>query len=435
MSASARALPDSSNFEDDLQRFVTRYVRLWQCTPVQFPSFGRTFTPGIQASNELETSRMADSLEKELRDYPDSPRQQSVWRERVFSALRRMGTGCFAFPDSHFDTIFSQEYISVTRSFTGQAADFDRSIGTDALAQALRNVWVMNCLQMFLGGKPSISPSIFAYSLLYPYTDNHLDQSGLSGAAKEETCRRLGCRLSGLAVEPCDGHEESVFRLIGMIEDEYPRREFPEVHESLLAIHKGQAKSLCQQTRDRVPDESSLLQISVEKGGSSVLADGWLVAGRLNPEEAGFFFGFGVMLQLLDDLQDLADDRRAGHWTLFSRCAMFDYLDGLTNRLGNFLDSVLRPGPPFSSARGKELKDLIRRNSMMLMLRAMAQHADYYDSGYLARMERFSPLRFSYLREFQLTVQQRFSRVWPAVSRRRNLRTVFDLLGEIGDGT
>ncbi len=429
MSASARVLPDSSDFEVDLRRFVNRYIVLWQGASNQFPWLGKTFTPGIQASNELETRRVADSLEEELRDYPDTPEQQPLWRERVFSSLRRMGTGCFAFPDSHFDIIFSDEYINVTRSFTRQAAEFDRSISTEALAQALRNVWVMNCLQMFLGRKPSISPSIFAYSMLYPSTDNHLDQPSLPSAAKEETCHRLGRRLSGLAVVPCDAHEESVFRLIGMIEKEYPRWEFPEVYESLLAIHAGQVKSLCQQARDRVPDESSLLQISVEKGGSSVLADGWLVAGRLNHEEAEFFFGFGVLLQLLDDLQDLAEDRRAGHWTLFSRCAMSAPLDGLTSRLGNFLNTVLRSGTAFRTSGGEELRDLICRNSTMLMLRAMAQNLDFYDPEYMSRMEQFSPLRFSFLREFQLAVEERFRKVWPAVSRKRNLRSIFDLLG------
>jgi hypothetical protein len=264
--------------------------------------------------------------------------------------------------------------------------------------------------------------------MLYPFTDNHLDQPGLCREAKEKVCHRLGRRLSGLAVEPCDAHEAAVFRLIEIIEDEYPRREFPEVHASLLAIHAGQMKSLGQQISGPAPDESSLLRISVEKGGSSVLADGWLVAGRLSKEEADFFFGFGVMLQLLDDLQDLIDDRRAGHWTLFSRCATFTNLDSLTSRLGNFLNTVLSASP-YKHPRGEELKDLIHRNSTMLMLRAMAQNVDFYKPDYLSRMEQFSPLRLSFLREFQRNIEKRFKKVWPAVSRQRNLRSVFDLLG------
>ncbi len=429
MFSPVQATSRPAGFEEDIRSFCDRYAALWRGVSDQIPSLGPTFTPEIQQRNEFEINRLTDVMEREFREYPDSPEEQEAWRGRIFSSLRRIGTGCFAFPESHFDIIFSQEYFAVTRSFIRQARSFDGGIATEALAQALRNVWVMNCLQMFLGRQPSISPSIFAYSMLYPYTDNYLDLPGLCRKTKEEACLRLGHRLSGRVIRPCDAHEKAVFRLIEMVEEEYPPSDFPEVHASLLAIHAGQVKSLGQQKRDQPPDDSSLLQISVEKGGSSVLADGWLVAGRLSAEEAGFFFGFGVMLQLLDDLQDLLDDRRAGHWTLFSRRAMSGSLDGLTSRLGNFLNSVLDSACAFRHPRGEELRDLIRRNSAMLMLRAVAQNADFYDPDYLRRMEVFSAVRFSYLREFQRSAERRFKRVWPALARQRNLRSIFDLLG------
>jgi hypothetical protein len=214
-----------------------------------------------------------------------------------------------------------------------------------------------------------------------------------------------------------------------MIEDEFPRALFPEVYSSLLAIHAGQVRSLRQQNNAGILEERQLLRISVAKGGSSVLADGWLAGGRLEKEEADFFFGCGVMLQLMDDLQDLPEDRAAGHCTLFTRAAKAEPLDRLTNRLWAFMHGVLNSTACFTNPRGLELRDLIRSNSIMLMLRAIAESAGLFSAEYLNHMERLSPLSFSFLRERGKEVKTRFEKIWPALSRRRKLQSIFDLMG------
>ena len=225
-------------------------------------------------------------------------------------------------------------------------------------------------------------------------------------------------------------HMNSVSAEISRIpEDQYPRCDYHGGHLSLCAIHAGQVKSLLLQQPETIPGETTILRISVEKGGSSVLADGWLVAGTLERREADFFFGFGVMLQLLDDLQDLADDRRMGHCTLFSRATAHGQLDCVTSCLWHFLDAVLDSAAYFHTSRGPELKELIRRNSRMLLLRAMAENARFYSRDYLDRMGNFSTLRFDYLRAVRKTIENKFRKIWPPLARPRNLRSIFDLLG------
>jgi hypothetical protein len=418
-----------ASFESDLKAFIGKYAGLWCGSTRDALTPDVTFEAEEQRQNERETDRQIESLERELRNYPRGERQQSAWRERIFLSLRRFGTASFRFPDRHFDIIFSPEYFAVTRTFARQAYAFDPDIETAALAQAMRNVWVMNCLQMFLGRRPSLAPSIFAYSMLYPYTDNYLDRTDLSGEAKEMANRRLEFRLAGRILEPLNANEAAIFRLVEMIEGEYPRGRFPDVYSSLLAIHAGQVKSLHQQGKFCILNDESLLQISVEKGGSSVLADGWLVGGSLHREEAEFFFGFGVMLQLLDDLQDLPDDLNAGHWTLFARAASHECLDSLTNQLWHFMNHVLDCTDCCVEPGSLELKDLIRRNCRMLLLRSVAESACYYSSGYLSHMERLSPLSFAFLRDRRIASERRFAVIWPALARRRNLRSIFDLLG------
>ena len=65
-----------------------------------------------------------------------------------------------------------------------------------------------------------------------------------------------------------------------------------------------------------------LLKLSIAKGGTSVLAHGYLIMNQITRDQAEFLFGFGVFLQLLDDLQDLRRDLRAKHETLFSLAAI-----------------------------------------------------------------------------------------------------------------
>lgn len=48
-----------------------------------------------------------------------------------------------------------------------------------------------NCIQVLLGIGISVTPSVFAYSMLYPYTDNFLDAGKVSERQKRETNDRL----------------------------------------------------------------------------------------------------------------------------------------------------------------------------------------------------------------------------------------------------
>ena len=110
---------------------------------------------------------------------------------------------------------------------------------------------------------------------------------------------------------PSGASEARVFDLVARIEGEFARPRFEDVYASLLAIHGGQVRSLAQQDDPRLGDDE-IVAISCEKGGSSVLADLYLVSGRASAKEERFAFGYGVFLQLLDDLQDVTRRPRGG---------------------------------------------------------------------------------------------------------------------------
>ena len=250
--------------------------------------------------------------------------------------MRRIASDYLEGDAEGLDQLFTAEGLEATRQFVGQARTFAPAISDQNLFQALRNLWVTHSVQLFLRAPITLCPALFAYSMLYPWTDNCLDDLRLERAAKVAFGDWLTLRLSGIKAAPRDPHAEQVGRLIGMIERLYPRAEFPEVYLSLRAIHHAQMRSLEQQDAARDWDEQALLSLSIAKGGASVLTDACLVRGSLTVDEEEFMFAYGVLLQLMDDLQDLRDDLAKRHMTIFTRQTRVSPLDEVTTRLWAF---------------------------------------------------------------------------------------------------
>lgn len=430
-SAAVSLAPDrhEDTFAADLSAFIGKYTATWENAPSQIPLRAKRFDRRSQRENERHLDLLIELVERRLKVFPDSPSEQAAWRENIVTAARRMCVRPIGLPEPYLDILLSREYTEVTRDFVREARDFDPGIALTDLGQAMRNVWVTNYLQILKGRQPSLNAAIFAYSMLYPYTDNFLDRPDFSSASKAAFNRRFGLRLGGAGLLPLEPHERQIYRLVELIERRYPRREFPEVYRSLLAIHHGQVRSLEQQGAGCSLEPGQILRISVEKGGTSVLADGYLIDGRLSRAEADFFFGFGVLLQLQDDLQDLQPDRRSQRWSIFSRAESGSALEALTCRLYHFMTIVLETDGGFSGARHATLKELIASNCLILMLQSIALNSSRYGRCFLGRMENFSPLSFEYLRKLLPRLEKKHAGIMKSFRRRRNPVSVFDLIG------
>jgi hypothetical protein len=252
-----------------------------------------------------------------------------------------------------------------------------------------------------------LTPSILAYSLLYPYSDNYLDRPELSTADKLQFSERFRRRLAGDNLAPVNAHESSVWTMVQLIEEQYPRAQYPQVYDCLLAIHRAQESSLAQLNGSRSAhnfqtnslDNSELLRISCAKGGTSVLADACLTQPVLNPEEIRLSFEWGVLLQLGDDLQDVREDLRRGSITLFTRAvAQGKSLDTLIRQLLHFSDQIA--GRMDRMPRGtSSIKSLLRMSWRSLILMAVADVQAYCSPTFLAALEPCSSFRFKFLRD------------------------------------
>jgi len=407
------------------------HARLWATMPASLPALGPRSGFRLRLGNEYAAARLIDTLAAEVERVSEGDRARRAWRESVRERLQAFGAARLGWPGGYGRLLCGDEFFEASIAFTREARAFDPGLPLDGLWQALRNVWIGNTLQLLLDRPVAVNPGLFAYSMLYPLTDNLLDDPGLDGGSKREFNERFGRRLAGLPVRPVGAREEAVFRLVSRIEEEFPRPRFADVHASLLAIHHGQARSLLQQDAPEIPD-ARILAISCEKGGSSVLADLYLVAGHATPSLERFAFGYGVFLQLLDDLQDVETDTAAGHQTLFTRAARRGPLDEATARLARFIDRVLDGADILAGPGAADRKDLVRRSCQNLLVGAIADQPRRFTRAFRRSVERQWPFSLAAIRRLRRRAERRFTRATSRLQARRGAASLLDLAAAEG---
>ena len=390
--------------------------------------FGATVSLATKLEQEHRADRYAEEMETMLRAWPASPAKRATWRQDLLRALRRMAGDYLTCDSEGLDRLFTAEALDATSQFVREARAFAPAISDESLFQALRNLWVTHSVQLLLQTSIVLTPPMFAYSMLYPWTDNCLDDLRLTRAAKTAFGDWLGLRLTGAKPAPPDLHSEQVCRLVGMIERFYPRAEFPEVYLNLRAIHQAQMNSLTQQDAARTWDEQALLKLSIAKGGTSVLTDACLVRGWLTDKEAEFMFAYGVVLQIMDDLQDLRDDLANGHMTIFTYQTSVGPLDGVTTRLWEFTRTVLSSSRRFGSAQSGSLMSMIQDNLRLLLLQTVARNQKFYTPHFVGELEASTPVRFCYLARQEKTLAGRYSKVTASIRRSRRIDSLFEML-------
>lgn len=402
----------TSNLMHLVKSLTQDYLSLWWASDGDLPVLGPKFTTKDKLAKERALDQFLNRLNHDLAKVPATESERQPWREEISSYIKQFARDLLEWPEECLEILFAEGFQAVTNEFVGQARNFNPAIVTEDIFQAIRNVWIANSLQLLFKEDLRLSPGIFGYSMLYPYSDNYLDDPAYSEEEKRAFNARFAESLTGQSVTPANTHEQAIFDLIHIIESQYPRKSYPEVYESLLAIHRAQCKSLNQQHGQRSPYESDIVGISVEKGGTSVLADGFLAKGSLTYEEASFAFGYGVFLQLIDDLQDVQEDRRNGHMTIFAQTATHWHLDKVTNRLLNFMGNVLeRAHLPASSelnANVNELKALIWHACVLRVIEDVAKDRKFFSREYIASIEEYSHFHFAYLKKLK-KIEQKYT--------------------------
>lgn len=385
-----------------------KYIKAWWDSEKTFPPFKEEIGFKEKFVRERQMNRFLKSLFTQLEQCPQNETDQIPWRESLWTMIRNFGQS-LGFMESEIHGVFSESLPIITNKFIFDMKSFDPTIHLDKIVQALRNVWIMDILQVLFNIPIEYTPSMFAYSMLYPYTDNYLDSNEISLEDKKVINQHFRSRLEGCAILAENSYEEALFRLVSLIEHQYPRQNFPQVFESLLYIHEAQCRSLTQQKGRTSPYERDILGISVEKGGTSVLADAYLISGSLSDIQIDFTFGYGVLLQLCDDLQDTKQDLKNGHMTIFSQTAEKWPLDEITNALFHFSGKLLDSDRAFLSKPGNEMKAFLKKNIVSLLLEAISQNSNLYSRGYIRSIQKYYPFRMTYTKKLYQKIKNNYT--------------------------
>jgi hypothetical protein len=422
-----------------VEALVRAHRTIWEATspkPEPLP-LSKRFSAREKRAAERELSGIVERLTA----HDDPTRQPTTFPpaedpgrlEGIIAALRPSGQRLLELIELPLGSVYDERFVDSTRRFLKAARDFDPALGLDAVYQALRNVWIMNTLQFEMGLDVEHTEAVFGYSMVYPYLDNFIDDDTAPSSEKLATLARLKAWLEGKPQEPKSPREEKLRSLIGLVESRFSRAEHPGVFHSMLAIYNAQIRSLLQQRRaGPVSDRDTrgdtlgdILGISLEKGGTSVLADGYLVAGRLDRAQEDFCFGFGAFLQLIDDLQDIEEDARRRHMTLFSQGSGRDALDPLLYKFLRFMAAVLERPDGSRRTEAALLRAIILRACSLMALESAGKHRGRFSGKCLRLCQGSFPVRFSYLRKLRRKLDDRIVKGRPTIADTDPVLTAF----------
>jgi hypothetical protein len=356
-------------FED----LYEKMKNIWHEMPVTYDSYvGR-----YQRHKDKSLRSLNKSIKKNLRQLITGKESiDHIIEEQLMTDIRTFAIKTLGMSSFAVDRIFRDEYFKHSQEFIKRAKELLPDIDGESLFQALRNVWTMHSMQTYLNKAVELTDSVFAYSMLYPLTDNYLDDPNVSYEKKSEFNRRFRSKIQtgeGLAQSENEGR---IFHMIDLIESEWPRDQYPKVYESLMAILDGQQLSLKQQNHSSLSD-LDLLFITFYKGGASVLADAYLIAGQLNASQEDFAFMYGVILQLADDLQDIKADLSEKHMTMMNTQVQVGYLDELINKYLNMINVFFKEYYTLETKGQKALNELTFESIQLLIFEASMKSKKY----------------------------------------------------------
>ena len=381
---------------------LTREIKaIWEKQPDCFPDFlkeNSDIFPKIKAGQKKENETLVQDfsqrIQKKLRQKPKEKEQQSEWEQELeqdftdFLEREKMLSlsNCM---DRELLNAFKQE----TKHFVDRVRAFDGNLGPVQIWQALRNYFIYAMIVNMQGEEQNARNPILAYSLLYPYTDNYIDDKQIPKQEKEQYNRMIALKLKGEAAVPQNPLEEKTCRLLDMILDTYEGIKRTTVAETLLQLLEAQNCSIGQQKADIT--EEQILDISIRKGSTSVLADYLFATTVWTEYEESFYLKFGFLLQLVDDLQDIGEDRKSGSHTLMTEAERHQRLEQCTNRLLWFTWNVIREFDPVNP----ELKGFILKNCVGISLLTAAINQQFFSRKYLKALEPYLPFSVDFLKK------------------------------------
>lgn len=380
----------------DIETYISLFYNEWKLADTKFSHSMAQVSSSEKRKNERMVEKMVFQAEQKLRNnYSDFAKDAQPTSNKLYF-LKNV----FSFSENEINLVQRIIDNDVSREFVQMAFDFDSEVKMEDVFQAGRNLWIVNSLQILMGLPVELSKSVFAYCMLYPYTDDYLDNPEVCKSEKIHFSKRFRMRLQGDSLIAVNELETKIFDLVSFIEFDWPRNRYPKVYESLVAIHDAQTRSISLVHKGGGINAGELMSICIDKGGTSVLADGYLLKGVLTSDEEAFCFGFGTYLQFVDDIQDLKEDVNGHVATAFTNAAHCGMIEAYVNKTLSFgnrlMDKYLNC---YTGENTRLMRSLMLKSVYYLLIEAIALNGRFFSSEYVSQFETFAPFSYSFIQK------------------------------------
>ena len=180
-----------------IKDLTAKYLEIWwETSPIlHMKSEKVSFLDKLRNEKGIENFRK--QLFNTLKKIPKSENEEEDLRKEIFEQIKAIELNMSNYEESIIDFFIESGYANITEKFIDKVKAFDPKMGVYDIFQAIRNVWIMNSIQILFDMEVKLTPSIFSYSMLYPYSDNYLDDSSISVGDKIEFNKKFRRWLTG----------------------------------------------------------------------------------------------------------------------------------------------------------------------------------------------------------------------------------------------
>lgn len=365
----------------------------WLQTGNSFPDFLSITTSKTKAENEHYIKKHSSHIQKQLERKPRFSLRRKKWKKETLSLIENILLHeSILSLHSYIDDLSLNSLQSELSEFLATVRKFAPELDFEGIGQAFRNYIVYAMFKQLNNQKAPLDQACFAYSMLYPFTDNFLDNENYSDLEKLNYNQLIRNKIEGRLIAPVHAHHKKTCQLLQIIEDNYSRDSNSDLYLLLLMMLEAQEKSLNQQNSKYYLSSSKRLDISLYKGGVSVLIDYYFVNSNMTESDLYFYLSFGFFLQLADDLQDIGEDLNNDRQTLFTVDTKPESVEKLVNKMFHFINHIIT----IYDAPNEKFKALILSSCYQLVFMSVMKSNTYFSKNYLHHFENYFPVTLSF---------------------------------------
>ncbi len=380
----------------------------WHAASQSFPDFLSEVSEESKKRNEQYLQAVSDDVMKQLNKFPRIPFRRKKWKKRTVCMVNTILQE-ESIVNLH-NTLSQQTMDSFQKELTDfliHVRKFAPELALDGIGQAVRNYIVYMMFKELNQVKSEFSMEGFGYSMLYPFTDNFIDNKNYSIEQKKEYNQIIRHYLNGENVFPTAPHQQKTCDLLfaATKSNDHQDSTLPAL---LLMMLEAQENSIQQQNKSLPLTMEERVDISLYKGGISVLIDRYYVEKEITKEDLFFYLSFGFFLQLTDDLQDIKEDFEQWNQTIFTFDKQKEQEEKNVNKMLHFIHQIIASYQTENHA----FIDFILYNCYQLIYFSVIRNKDFFSEGYLKKLELYLPISCSFyegLKEKHVENKKRFN--------------------------